>query len=168
MFHWTFWRRCRPLLFPKPRWPRFRGSNAACEGRGSVETAGLREGGDHALGCYDVPVGKVQHASKRVTVNKQDCIMRIPKEQGFTSSFCCGNLANVIRYFPTHALKFAFKDNYLQMFLGGADKHVQFWQYLVGNLASGGAAGATSLCFTLTVDFAHIRLPADVGKAASS
>uniref|UniRef100_F6TQZ8 ADP/ATP translocase n=2 Tax=Equus TaxID=9789 RepID=F6TQZ8_HORSE len=57
---------------------------------------------------------QVQHASKQITAEKQykgiiDCVVRIPKEQGFLS-FWRGNLANVIRYFPTQALNFAFKD----------------------------------------------------------
>lgn len=33
-----------------------------------------------------------------------------------------------------------------------------------GNLASGGAAGATSLCFVYPLDFARTRLAADVGS----
>jgi solute carrier family 25 (adenine nucleotide translocator) protein 4/5/6/31 len=36
----------------------------------------------------------------------------------------------------------------------------------MGNLASGGAAGATSLCFVYPLDFARTRLAADVGKGA--
>ncbi|CAH2225661.1 ADP ATP translocase, partial [Pelobates cultripes] len=57
---------------------------------------------------------QVQHASKQITVDKQykgimDCVVRIPKEQGFLS-FWRGNLANVIQYFPTQALNFTFKD----------------------------------------------------------
>ncbi|NVH64784.1 hypothetical protein HQ621_28170, partial [Pseudomonas simiae] len=73
--------------------------------------------------------------------------------------------ANVIRYFPTQALNFAFKDVYKQAFLGGVDKKTQFWRYFAGNLASGGAAGATSLCFVYPLDYARTRLAADVGKA---
>lgn len=92
--------------------------------------------------------------------------MRIPKEQGFLS-FWRGNLANVIRYFPTQALNFAFKDKYKQIFLGGVDRHKQFWRYFAGNLASGGAAGATSLCFVYPLDFARTRLAADVGKGSA-
>ncbi|KAI8483034.1 PREDICTED: ADP/ATP translocase 1-like [Branchiostoma belcheri] len=91
-----------------------------------------------------------------------DCVTRIPKEQGFLS-FWRGNLANVIRYFPTQALNFAFKDKYKQLFLGGVDKK-RFWRYFIGNLASGGAAGATSLCFVYPLDFARTRLAADIGK----
>ncbi|KAK3543861.1 hypothetical protein QTP70_030054 [Hemibagrus guttatus] len=115
---------------------------------------------------------QVQHASKQISADQQykgiiDCVVRIPKEQGF-ASFWRGNLANVIRYFPTQALNFAFKDKYKQIFLGGVDKHTQFWRYFAGNLASGGAAGATSLCFVYPLDFARTRLAADVGKASSS
>uniref|UniRef100_A0A8C2SDZ6 ADP/ATP translocase n=1 Tax=Capra hircus TaxID=9925 RepID=A0A8C2SDZ6_CAPHI len=114
---------------------------------------------------------QVQHASKQISAEKQykgiiDCVVRIPKEQGFLS-FWRGNLANVIRYFPTQALNFAFKDKYKQIFLGGVDRHKQFWRYFAGNLASGGAAGATSLCFVYPLDFARTRLAADVGKGAA-
>lgn len=83
-------------------------------------------------------------------------------------SFWRGNLANVIRYFPTQALNFAFKDKYKNIFLGGVDKHTQFWRYFAGNLASGGAAGATSLCFVYPLDFARTRLAADVGKVGAT
>lgn len=114
---------------------------------------------------------QVQHASKQITADKQykgiiDCVVRIPKEQGFLS-FWRGNLANVIRYFPTQALNFAFKDKYKKIFLDGVDKRTQFWRYFAGNLASGGAAGATSLCFVYPLDFARTRLAADVGKAGA-
>ncbi|KAH0521285.1 ADP/ATP translocase 2 [Microtus ochrogaster] len=71
------------------------------------------------------------------------------------------------RYFPTQALNYALKDKYKQIFLGGVDKRTQFWHYFVGNLASGGAAGATSLCFVYPLDFACTHLAADVGKAGA-
>jgi len=113
---------------------------------------------------------QVQHASKQISVDKQykgmiDCFVRIPKEQGIVA-YWRGNLANVIRYFPTQALNFAFKDKYKMIFLGGVDKKTQFWRYFLGNLASGGAAGATSLCFVYPLDFARTRLAADIGKGA--
>jgi len=112
---------------------------------------------------------QVQAASKQIAADQQykgmvDCFVRIPKEQGFLA-YWRGNLANVIRYFPTQALNFAFKDKYKQIFLGGVDKNTQFWRFFAGNLASGGAAGATSLCFVYPLDFARTRLGADVGKA---
>ncbi|XP_034255809.1 ADP,ATP carrier protein 1-like [Thrips palmi] len=111
---------------------------------------------------------QVQAASTQIAADKQykgivDCFVRIPKEQG-ALSFWRGNLANVIRYFPTQALNFAFKDIYKQIFLGGVDKNTQFWRYFAGNLASGGAAGASSLCIVYPLDFARTRLAADIGK----
>lgn len=114
---------------------------------------------------------QVQHVQKNLSPDKQykgmvDCFVRIPKEQGFLA-FWRGNLANVIRYFPTQALNFAFKDKYKQIFLGGVDKNKQFWRYFLGNLASGGAAGATSLCFVYPLDFARTRLAADIGKTGA-
>jgi len=113
---------------------------------------------------------QVQHISKQIAPENQykgmvDCFVRIPKEQGFLS-YWRGNFANVIRYFPTQALNFAFKDKYKQVFLGGVDKNTQFMRYFLGNLASGGAAGATSLFFVYPLDFARTRLAADVGKAS--
>lgn len=114
---------------------------------------------------------QVQHISKQITADKQykgmvDCFVRIPREQGVLA-YWRGNLANVIRYFPTQALNFAFKDKYKQIFLGGVDKNTQFGRYFVGNLASGGLAGATSLCFVYPLDFARTRLAADIGKAGA-
>lgn len=114
---------------------------------------------------------QVQDASKQIAADKKykgiiDCFSRVAKEQGFWSLWR-GNLANVIRYFPTQALNFAFKDQYRQMFLGGVDKNKQFWRFFAGNLASGGMAGATSLCFVYPLDFARTRLAADVGKGAA-
>lgn len=114
---------------------------------------------------------QVQHASKQIAKDQQykgmvDCFVRIPREQGFLA-FWRGNLANVIRYFPTQALNFAFKDKYKRVFLGGVDKKTQFWRYFLGNLASGGAAGATSLCFVYPLDFARTRLAADIGKSGA-
>ncbi|KAK9890383.1 hypothetical protein WA026_010475 [Henosepilachna vigintioctopunctata] len=90
----------------------------------------------------------------------------IPKEQDFFSLWR-GNLANVLRYFPTQALNFAFKYVYKQIFMSGVDKKTQFWRYFAANLASGGAAGATSLCFVYPLDYARTRLGADVGKSSS-
>ncbi|KAL0277297.1 UNVERIFIED_CONTAM: hypothetical protein PYX00_004637 [Menopon gallinae] len=111
---------------------------------------------------------QVQHVSKQIPEDQRykgmvDCFVRIPKEQGF-ASYWRGNLANVIRYFPTQALNFAFKDKYKKLFLDGIDKEKEFWRHFAGNLASGGAAGATSLCFVYPLDFARTRLAADVGK----
>jgi solute carrier family 25 (mitochondrial adenine nucleotide translocator), member 4/5/6/31 len=71
-------------------------------------------------------------------------------------------LANIIRYFPTQALNFAFKDRYKQLFVKHSHKH-DFWKFFAENLMSGGAAGATSLLFVYPLDFARTRLAADLG-----
>ncbi|KAL7745889.1 ADP/ATP carrier protein [Sorochytrium milnesiophthora] len=93
-----------------------------------------------------------------------DAFRRIPAEQG-VAAFWRGNMANVIRYFPTQALNFAFKDRYKKLFVRHNPK-TDFWKFFAGNLASGGAAGATSLLFVYPLDFARTRLGADVGKGA--
>jgi len=109
---------------------------------------------------------QVQDASTQISKENRykgigDAFVRIPREQGFMS-FWRGNLANVIRYFPTQALNFAFKDKYKQIFQHW-DAKTDFWKFFAGNLASGGAAGATSLLFVYPLDFARTRLAADVG-----
>jgi len=114
---------------------------------------------------------QVQDASASIAKDKRykgiiDVLVRVPKEQGFIALWR-GNLANVIRYFPTQALNFAFKDTYKRIFMDGVDKNKQFIKFFMMNLASGGAAGATSLCFVYPLDFARTRLAADVGKGAT-
>jgi len=91
-----------------------------------------------------------------------DCFTRVLREQGMVA-FWRGNLANVIRYFPTQALNFAFKDYYKKIF-NPYDPKKQPGMFFVGNCASGGAAGATSLCVVYPLDFARTRLAADVGS----
>jgi len=90
-----------------------------------------------------------------------DVFIRVPQEQGF-AAFWRGNFANVIRYFPTQALNFAFKDFYKQYL--EQPKSAGFWAQLAGNMASGGAAGATSLLVVYPLDFARTRMGMDVGK----
>merc|ERR1712070_136752 len=90
-----------------------------------------------------------------------DCFARVNAEQGF-ASFWRGNLANVVRYFPTQALNFACKDFYKQYLC--PYKPSDGMKFFIGNCASGGAAGATSLCFVYPLDFARTRLGADVGS----
>lgn len=113
----------------------------------------------------------MQDASSTIAADKRykgiiDVLVRVPKEQGFAALWR-GNFANVIRYFPTQALNFAFKDTYKKMFMEGLDKKKDFWKFFAGNLASRGAAGATSLCFVYPLDFARTRLAADIGKGAN-
>jgi len=113
---------------------------------------------------------QTQDANAKITGDKKykgivDCLVRVPKEEGI-GAFWRGNLANVIRYFPTQALNFAFKDTYKKVFCPFNPK-TDFWKFFFGNLASGGAAGATSLMVVYPLDFARTRLAADVGKGAA-
>jgi solute carrier family 25 (mitochondrial adenine nucleotide translocator), member 4/5/6/31 len=110
---------------------------------------------------------QVQDANKYMAAEDKykgigDCFSRVYKEQGF-ASFWRGNLANVIRYFPTQAMNFAFKDHFKKWFCPFNPKQQPF-MFFLGNMASGGAAGATSLLFVYPLDFARTRLAADVGK----
>ncbi|XP_021728965.1 ADP,ATP carrier protein 1, mitochondrial-like [Chenopodium quinoa] len=92
-----------------------------------------------------------------------DCFTRTMKDEGMISLWR-GNTANVIRYFPTQALNFAFKDYFKRMFNFKKDKD-GYWKWFAGNLASGGAAGASSLFFVYSLDYARTRLAND-SKAA--
>jgi len=88
-----------------------------------------------------------------------ECFARTIKDEGF-GSLWRGNTANVIRYFPTQALNFAFKDYFKRMFNFKKDKD-GYWKWFAGNLASGGAAGASSLFFVYSLDYARTRLAND-------
>ncbi|CAN3359351.1 ADP,ATP carrier protein 3 [Diutina catenulata] len=87
-----------------------------------------------------------------------DCFKRTAADEGVISLWR-GNTANVIRYFPTQALNFAFKDKFKKMF--AVKKEDGYWKWFAANLASGGAAGATSLFFVYSLDFARTRLAND-------
>jgi len=88
-----------------------------------------------------------------------ECFQRVIKEEGF-GQLWRGNLANVLRYFPTQALNFAFKDYFKRTF--GYDRNRDgYTKWFIGNLASGGAAGACSLLFVYSLDYARTRLAND-------
>jgi len=92
-----------------------------------------------------------------------DCFARVMKEEG-TVALWRGNTANVLRYFPTQALNFAFKDQFKRMFGYNKDRD-GYWKWFAGNLASGGAAGACSLFFVYSLDYARTRLANDTKSA---
>jgi len=75
-----------------------------------------------------------------------------------------GNFANVLRYFPTQALNFAFKD-YFKRTLGFDQKKSGYTLWFIGNIASGAAAGASSLLFVYSLDYARTRLANDNKQA---
>merc|ERR1712038_2094927 len=87
-----------------------------------------------------------------------DCFKRTISQEG-VGPLWRGNLANCLRYFPTQALNFAFKDKIKAQFKvskadGAATK-------LGKNVASGGLAGAMSLCFVYSLDYARTCLAND-------
>jgi len=90
-----------------------------------------------------------------------NCFSRVASEQGVLS-FWRGNFTNVIRYFPTQAFNFAFKDSIKKLF-PKKDPKTQFGQFFLVNMASGGLAGAGSLCIVYPLDYARTRLASDVG-----
>ncbi|KAI9375729.1 mitochondrial carrier domain-containing protein [Aspergillus egyptiacus] len=92
-----------------------------------------------------------------------DCFRRTAAAEGVVSLWR-GNTANVIRYFPTQALNFAFRDTYKSMFSYKKERD-GYAKWMMGNLASGGAAGATSLLFVYSLDYARTRLANDAKSA---
>jgi len=87
-----------------------------------------------------------------------DCTVRTFKSEGVLP-FWRGNLANCLRYFPTQALNFAFKDQIKKAFKSGSKD--SYGLKFSKNVASGGAAGAMSLVFVYSLDYARTRLAND-------
>jgi len=87
-----------------------------------------------------------------------DCTTRVLKTEG-VYPFWRGNLANVLRYFPTQALNFAFKDSIKAIFK--TPKDAPSYMKFATNIASGGAAGTMSLLFVYSLDYARTRLAND-------
>jgi solute carrier family 25 (adenine nucleotide translocator) protein 4/5/6/31 len=88
-----------------------------------------------------------------------DAFRRVLTEEG-VAPLWRGNVANCLRYFPTQALNFMFKENIKKTFKANANDSygIKFSK----NVASGGAAGALSLLFVYSLDYARTRLAADV------
>jgi len=87
-----------------------------------------------------------------------DCTKRTMASEGLLS-FWRGNLANVLRYFPTQALNFAFKDTIKAMF--NTPKNAGYAEKFAKNILSGGCAGSMSLLFVYSLDYARTRLAND-------
>jgi len=87
-----------------------------------------------------------------------DCTKRVLSTEGI-APFWRGNLANVLRYFPTQALNFAFKDKIKAIFNVPKDASPAY--KAATNIASGGCAGSLSLLFVYSLDFARTRLAND-------
>jgi solute carrier family 25 (adenine nucleotide translocator) protein 4/5/6/31 len=94
-----------------------------------------------------------------------DCFTRVASEQGI-KAFWRGNFVNVLRYFPTQAFNFAFKDTIKAMLPKVDKKNVA--ASLGVNMLSGGLAGTGSLCIVYPLDYARTRLASDVGSGQKS
>ncbi|XP_013387621.1 ADP,ATP carrier protein 3, mitochondrial-like [Lingula anatina] len=92
-----------------------------------------------------------------------DCTVRTFRTEGLLP-FWRGNLANCLRYFPTQALNFAFKDKVKALFKSSPDEG-QAMKF-TKNIFSGGAAGAMSLMFVYSLDYARTRLANDAKGCA--
>jgi len=91
-----------------------------------------------------------------------DCTVRTFRTEGVIP-FWRGNLANCLRYFPTQALNFAFKDTIKAAFKSSPKE--TYAMKFTKNIFSGGAAGALSLCFVYSLDYARTRLANDAKSA---
>jgi len=91
-----------------------------------------------------------------------DCTRKTMAKEGFFS-FWKGNLANCVRYFPTQALNFAFKDKIKQLFK--PTKKDSKLTVLGKNVLSGGCAGSLSLTFVYSLDYCRTRLANDLKSA---
>merc|ERR1712126_416542 len=87
-----------------------------------------------------------------------ECTMRTIKSEGVYPLWR-GNLANCLRYFPTQALNFAFKDKVKAMF--NVQKDASYAKKFTANILSGGMAGILSLCGVYSLDFARTKLAND-------
>jgi len=87
-----------------------------------------------------------------------ECGSRTMKNEG-ALAFWRGNLANCIRYFPTQALNFAFKDKIKAAV--AVPKDAPQYKKFGANIVSGGLAGTLSLCVVYSLDFARTKLAND-------
>lgn len=94
-----------------------------------------------------------------------DCGRRIVSEDetGWRSLWK-GNFVNVLRYFPTQALNFAFKDYFKKRFSYRKDE-VGYGKFFLGNVLSGSLAGSASLVFVYSLDLCRTKLSNDKKSA---
>ena len=94
-----------------------------------------------------------------------DCGRRIATEdESGWRALWKGNFVNVLRYFPTQALNFAFKDFFKQRFSYRKDE-VGYGKFFLGNVISGSLAGSASLVFVYSLDLCRTKLSNDKKNA---
>jgi solute carrier family 25 (adenine nucleotide translocator) protein 4/5/6/31 len=72
---------------------------------------------------------------------------------------------NVVRYFPTQALGFSFKDYFNFRFHGISFSTDPKFSYLITRVLSGGCAGIATTIFVHPLDYARTRIGVDLGKS---
>ncbi|KAL4473400.1 hypothetical protein ABPG72_015643 [Tetrahymena utriculariae] len=110
----------------------------------------------------------MQTQTENMRLNRQyngiiDCLVRCFKEEG-PLSLWRGNGVNIIRYFPTQALNFSFKERFTKLcnpYNPKTEPKNFFW----GSLLAGGMAGSATICFVYPLDFARTRLGVDIGRS---
>jgi solute carrier family 25 (adenine nucleotide translocator) protein 4/5/6/31 len=93
-----------------------------------------------------------------------ECFKRTAQNEGVLSLWR-GNTANVIRYFPTQALNFAFRDTYKSMFAYKKERD-GYAKWMAGNLASGGVSLSKHL--PLESQLMYSRLPVPLPSSSST
>jgi solute carrier family 25 (adenine nucleotide translocator) protein 4/5/6/31 len=96
-----------------------------------------------------------------------DCLIRVPKEQGFLS-FWRGNGTNILRASAQESLGMGFKEFFKPYCLTGIDRKNEYGRYLAGNLMAGGLSGCATFCFIYPLDFTRTRLAVDMGRNKAS
>ena len=90
-----------------------------------------------------------------------DSARYIMEKEGF-QAFWRSNFTNCIRYFPTQALNFSFKNQVKTLQALKPSKQDSYGFALAKNITSGGLAGTGSLFFVYSLDYARTRLANDM------
>lgn len=83
-----------------------------------------------------------------------------PRAEPQSASVWPGTLVNCLRYFPTQACNFAFKDLIRSLF-PKADKKTEYLKFFSVNMAAGALAGAASLLVVYPLDMVRTLLEVD-------
>lgn len=89
-----------------------------------------------------------------------DCFKRIVTEEGFFKLYR-GNIPNILIYFPSQAINFCLYGT-LRKWICPYNAKKDPLKFLVGSIMSGGVAGCFALGLSYPLDFARIRLGADI------
>lgn len=91
-----------------------------------------------------------------------DCFIRTLREEGVLS-FWRGNGVNILRYFPTQALNFSFKEALGKRLITSKKEQAPI-RFFAENILTGGLAGSITTLILYPLDFARTRLGVDIGR----